>query len=103
MGALSRTRRIAAGGRRLWTMTPEGESAREITISDAAVDPVISPDGKWIAFTSATNCRHDLAGANRGRIARAVDDGGVGPAEHLAGWPAHCAVPLECGIVDLRC
>lgn len=38
----------------LWVVRPDGTGRRRITIPTGACDPRFSPDGKWIAYMSAT-------------------------------------------------
>lgn len=48
---------------RLWTMTPDGRQAKELTSADPnriERDPVWSPDGKWVAFAADSGQGFDI-------------------------------------------
>jgi Tol biopolymer transport system component len=52
-----------SGAWRIWTMLPDGTAARPFTEGPATVndtDPVFSPDGRWVLFTSDRDGRVGL-------------------------------------------
>ena len=57
---LSKTTIVFAYGGYLWSVPREGGEARQLTTGGHEVEPIFSPDGKWIAFTGQYDGNTDV-------------------------------------------
>src|SRR5689334_25117004 len=72
---LSKTQVVFAYGGYLWSVPREGGDARQLTTGGHEGPPVVSPDGKWIAFTAQYDRNIEVVvipadGRQRKRLAR---------------------------------
>src|SRR5579863_1294327 len=57
---LSRSQIVFAYGGYLWSVPREGGDARQLTTGGHEGDPILSPDGKWIAFAGRYDGNQDV-------------------------------------------